>query len=172
MEKIVAHQLSSYFESRHLLSPYQCAYRQGKSTEQLLMVATDTIVQALDNKLCSCVAFLDLQKAFDSLDHSILLQRLSTLGLKFYGFKAICLIVSSVWSIDSFSSWGLARGGIPQGSALGPLLFLVYMNSMTSQVVHSTLLQYADDTALICFGPSLDVVHHCCLKIWTTSHPG
>ena len=53
------------------------------------------------------------------------------------------------------------RGGIPQDSALGPLLFLVYMNSMTSQVVNGTLLQYVDDTALICSGLTFDAVQKC-----------
>ena len=166
MKKIVAQQLSSYFENNHLLSPYQCAYRRNKSTEQLLMVAIDTIAQALDNKICPCVAFLDLQKAFfDSLDHNILLQRLNTLGivnteiLWFQNYLSGRL--QCVKHKDSFSSWGLVRGGIPQGSALGPLLFLVYMNSMTSQVVNGTLLQYADDTALICSGPTFDAVHKC-----------
>ena len=61
----------------------------------------------------------------------------------------------------SYSSWGLVRSGIPQGSALGPLLFLVYMNNMSSQIVHGRLLQYADDTALICSGPTM---HGCCTQ--------
>jgi len=65
-----------------LLSDYQGAYRRGKSTEQLLLVAVDAIVQAIDDKNVTCVAFLDLRKAFDSLDHVILLKRLSKLGIK------------------------------------------------------------------------------------------
>ena len=60
---------------------------------------------------------------------------------------------------DIFSNWGLVHGGIPQGSALGPLLFLVYMNEMVQRVKYGTLLQFADDTALICYGGDCYDVH-------------
>jgi len=73
LEKIVAYQLNLYFDKNHLLFNYQGVYRRGRSTEQLLLTATDTIVNAIDNKAITCVAFLDLRKAFDSLDHVILL---------------------------------------------------------------------------------------------------
>ena len=77
----MAYQLNSYFEKNSLLFDYQGAYRRGRSTEQLLLTAIDTIVHAIDNKAIACVAFLDLRKAFDSLDHVILLQRLNSLGV-------------------------------------------------------------------------------------------
>ena len=53
---------------------------------------------------------------------------------------------------DTYSDWGAVLGGIPQGSALGPLLFLIYMNNMSLQVKHGILVQFADDTCLICCG--------------------
>ena len=87
-EKIVAFQLNSYFEDRQLLSTYQGTYFHGKSTEQLLLVAVDTILCALNKKHIACVAFLDLWKAFDSLDHKILLQRLRKLGV--HGTEIAC----------------------------------------------------------------------------------
>ena len=59
---------------------------------------------------------------------------------------------------DKVSSWSSVQGGIPQGSALGPLLFLVYVNAMPFVVKHSRLLQFADDTAVICSGANYDVV--------------
>ena len=71
-----------------LYGAYQGAYCKGKSTEQLLMVTVDTIVNTLDKKLVTCVAFLDLHKALDSLDHVILLQHLIKLG--------VCTIVVTI----------------------------------------------------------------------------
>ena len=72
---------AAHLESHCLLSDYQGAYRKSKSTEQLLMIAVNSIVQAIDNKQLTCVAFLDLCKSFDSLDHVILLERLCKLGV-------------------------------------------------------------------------------------------
>ena len=74
LERLVASQLNS---DNQLLSPYQGAYRCGRSTEQILLFAVDTIANALDRRQTVCAAFLDLRKAFDSLDHVMLLERFS-----------------------------------------------------------------------------------------------
>ena len=81
LEKLISNQLNSYLESNQLYHNLQGAYRYGQSSEQILLHAVDTITQALDNGDSVCAVFLDLRKAFDSLDHSILLQRLSNIGI-------------------------------------------------------------------------------------------
>ena len=81
LEKIVACQFSTYLEEHKLLHPHQGAYRCGKSTSDILLLAVDHIVQSFDAGRAICVSFLDLWKAFDSLDHCILLQWICDLGV-------------------------------------------------------------------------------------------
>lgn len=157
LEKIVATQLSSYLEEHQLLNSHQGAYRHGKGTEDILLVAVDAIVHRMDEKESVCVAFLDLRKAFDSLDHCMLLHQLSNLGVSNAVLRWFQDYLSDrthrVKCHHQYSAWALMKGGIPQGSALRPLLFLIYMNTLPSVISDALLLQYADDTTLVCSGP-------------------
>ena len=92
LEKIVSVQLTGYLETNHLFHPHQGTYQPGKSTEDILQLAVDYIVNCLDDKQIVCAAFLDLCKAFDSLDHCLLLHRLQDwelVQLYYSGFKII-----------------------------------------------------------------------------------
>ena len=95
-------------------------------------MASDSIAQVLDSGGSSCIAFLDLRKTFDSLDHAVLLQRLYRLGVCGNEIAWFTSYLSDrkqhVKCGSQFSEWSLDNGGIPQGSALGPLLFLIYVN--------------------------------------------
>ena len=156
LEKLVATELSRYLESTAQLHPHQAAYRLGRSTEDILRVAVDIISNSIDSDNSVCAAFLDFKKAFDLLDHCILLQTLSELGVSNTALSWFKNYLTDrfhrVKCQGKFSSWKMMYGGIPQGSALGPLLFLIYINTLPSTVSDGVLLQYADDTTLICCG--------------------
>ena len=117
-----------FLEHHNSLHDLQGAYRHGRSADQILMYAVDTIVQAVDGDNCVCAAFLDLRKAFDSLDHCILLQRLQKLGIMGVELKWFADYLTNrmqrVKQKDRYSDGSLVLGGIPQGSALGPFLFM------------------------------------------------
>ena len=157
LEKIIAAQLSNYLEQHTLLCPHQGAYCYGKSTEDVLLVAVDFITQCLHDGKAVCASFLDFRKAFDSLDHHMLLDKLFQLNIHPDVLKWFQNYLSNRWHRvkggNGFSEWRSMKVGIPQGSALGPLLFLVYVNDLPSQVPGGILLQYADDTTLICSAP-------------------
>jgi len=122
LEKLIANQLSSYLESHSLLHDYQRAYWSGRSSEQILLFAVDTIVDtivhALDQSLVVSAAFLDLRKAFDSLDHVILLERLHKLGVCDIELKWFQNYLSDhfqwVKCGATFSDWGLLGGYSPR----------------------------------------------------------
>ena len=81
LEKIVTTQLGMYLEQNNLLHPHQGAYSYGKSTDDILLMAVDHIATLLDKGSVVCAAFIDLRKTIDSLDHCLLLQRISELGV-------------------------------------------------------------------------------------------
>ena len=96
---------------------------------------------------------IDLQKAFDKIDHDILLQKLYTTGLSKYlvnWFRSYLIKRTFLINLGNvFSEPGCVSSGVPQGSILGPLLFLLYFNDM-SQAVKYNLFLYADETCLVC----------------------
>ena len=144
LERLIANQLCLYLESCHLLHDHQGAYRCGRSSNQILLFALDKTVNALDLGSVVCAAFLDLRKAFDSLDHVTLLhiriQELEVHNVKFRNY--LSNHYQRIKCSDLFSDWEAVKGGIPQGSALQPLLFLIYVNKMLNQVQHGVLSYY------------------------------
>ena len=152
LEKCAFNQLYTYFEANDLFHESQYGYRKLHSTELACLELVDDISKQLDNKQIPLCVFLDLSKAFDTLDHNILLSKLKHYGLRNISLQWFSSYLSNrVQYIESDgikSSPTIIKTGVPQGSILGPLLFIIYMNDINcaSSIFKANL--YADDTSL------------------------
>ena len=141
----------------------QFGFRTFSSTEKALYKLIDGILNALNNRMVVGGIFCDLQKAFDCVNHNILLTKLKYYGITGTTHKLIKSYLKDRYqrvilhnnSSDSRSKWGKITHGVPQGSILGPLLFLLYINDLP-QITHenSKMILYADDTSIIITNPN------------------
>ena len=152
-EKVVFIQVYDYFTENDLLYKSQYGFRKLHSTELAALEFTDKIVANLEQGKLPLAIFLDLSKAFDTIDHNILLDK-----LKFYGISGKALEwfrsylqkrKQYVQYGDSVSSMSYIQTGVPQGSILGPLLFIIYMNDIAAVTNKFHFTLYADDTSLL-----------------------
>ena len=155
-EKLVHKRLLQFAVTNNLLSPHQFGFQPGKNTTQALVSVVDKISRSFEGRELVIGVLLDFQKAFDTVQHSILLRKLDKYGIRgtpllwfqsYLSDRRQRVIVN-----DTFSSFGNVTCGVPQGSILGPLLFLLYVNDITmvSDSLHYTL--FADDTNVFMSG--------------------
>ena len=153
LEKIMGNQLSSYFESKKLFSKNQYGFRSGHSTEFAALELIDRITTKLDNNEVPFSIFLDLSKAFDTLDHNTLLCKLNHDGIQRISLKLYESYLSNrtqyVEFADVKSETLSIATGVPQGSILGTILFIMYINDFSHACQIFNFISCADDTTLL-----------------------
>ena len=160
LERCVFNQIYKFLNDNSLLSKHQHGFRPKHSTLTALTQMCDTLYENMDNGQLSGIVFLDIRKAFDSIDHNILLDKLkdqfgiSDIELRWFesyltNREQVCIVNNSMSSSKRIVS------GVPQGSILGPLLFLLYINDLPECLQKTTPYLYADDTQISCSSNSL-----------------
>ena len=158
-EKIMHKRLYEFLDQQGSIYKHQFGFRKQHSTTHALIDLTEDIRQAIDNGLFACGIFIDLQKAFDTVDHAILLKKLDHYGIRGVAndwfrsylknrkqFVSISGCQSNITNVDY---------GVPQGSVLGPLLFLIYINDLHQAIKYAKTRHFADDTNLLIKNNSL-----------------
>ena len=149
-EKVIRNKIVSFLEENCLLNPSQHGFRRGRSCLSQLLDHYDKILSMLEQGLNVDVIYLDFAKAFDKVDHQILLEKLELLGI---GGKLLEWIKSfllqrtqHVLVNGHLSEPSAVRSGVPQGSVIGPLLFLILIGDIDAELAHAFLSSFADDT--------------------------
>ena len=145
--------------TKNIIFDLQFGFRQQYSTSHVLINITENIRKTLDDGNIGCGVFADLQKAFDTVDHQTLLAKLNHYGIRGVlngWFKSYLSNRHQYVSINGYES-GLAaiNCGVPQGSVLGPLLFLLYINDLNQAIKFCKVHHFADDTNLLCLSNSI-----------------
>ena len=154
-----------YLSEHDILSKSQSGFRSIHSTVTALLEATDSWAFDIDRGNVNAVVFLDLKKAFDTVDHTILLSKLSTYGIQdnaFNWFRSYLENRTQICSVSgSLSKTCSLQCGIPQGTILGPLLFLLYINDLPNCLTNSYPRMYADDTHFTYTEKDVNIIQSC-----------
>ena len=155
-EKIIYCRLYSYFTSQNIIHDKQFGFRKNHSTSHALNFSINHIQNSLKQNHHVLGIFIDLSKAFHTIDHNILLKKLEMYGIRGNTFKLIQSYLSHrrqyVNVLGEDSEEQLVQYGVPQGSCLGPLLFLIYINDLCNSTTLGEFVLFADDTNIFVCG--------------------
>ena len=152
LEKVVNEKLMKYLEDNKLLSDNQLGFRKGHSTTEAIYYLFEKMNKSINTSEYCLNVFIDFSKAFDSIMHEILISKLSSFGISeatinlfrsYLSNRQQCVILNNHFS-DSLP----VLYGVPQGSVLGPTLFIMYVNDIFNILFNSSLKLYADDAVL------------------------
>ena len=150
-ERVILKQLCSYIETNNLYCSTQSGFRKGHSTSTLLLKLRDDITKAMKKSEITLTILIDFSKAFDTIDHGVLLEKLYQLNFSRNAIEILSNYLRDrdqyVQIDDQISNYSPMNFGVPQGSILGPVLFNLYVIELTKDISAKSI-QYADDTTI------------------------
>ena len=160
-EKVIAHQFISYLNTNNLITSDQSAYLYGRSTQTSLHRVIDDILQSMDDGEITAACFIDIAKCFDSIDHTFLLEKLKKHGIRknIDWFKSyLSGRQQRVIYNGKLSEAKFVKAGVPQGSVLGPFLFILFANDISNFTGNGQINCYADDALIYVSGTNMKEV--------------
>lgn len=151
-EKVLHVRLIKFIEKNKLLNKKQFGFRKDMSTNDALQLFSDSIFENLDSSKPTIAVFLDLAKAFDTVDYNKLFMKLEKIGIRGMALNLIKNYLTNRKQVvkleEVYSDELVVRIGIPQGTILGPLFFVIFVNDLLSLDPNAQVMSYADDTAI------------------------
>ena len=166
LEQELYYRFKLFVEEKNIFNDSQYGFREKRSTEHAILDIINQIENNMDNRMYSCGIFIDLKKAFDTVDHLILLQKLDHYGVRGITnnwFASYLLGRQQITQIgnENISKKEVILSGVPhQGSVLGPLLFLAYINDISNSSDQLKFYLFADDTNLLYADKNLRVLEN------------
>lgn len=152
-ETVLNSRIIEYLDKVEFINPNQFGFQRGSNTSAAAIHLIEGIYRNIDRKLKTACTFIDVRKAFDSVDHNLLLKKLYKIGFRDKAFSTMNSYLTSRKQYISMqnivSSEKIMVRGVPQGSILGAILFIIFVNDIFDQIWHGELQLYADDASII-----------------------